>query len=39
MWGWEYAGRELYLAVGLYESYTALLQRSQAKGYGNLRAE
>lgn len=38
MWGREYEGVELYLAVGLYEGYTTLLQRSQAKGYGHLRA-
>lgn len=29
----------LYLAVGLYEGYAALLQRSQAKGYCNLGTE
>lgn len=29
---------ELYLAMGLYEGYAMLLQWSQAKGYGHLRA-
>lgn len=39
MSGWEYEDGELYLAVGLYKAYAALLQWSQAKGYSNLGAE
>lgn len=34
-----YENGELYLAVGLYEGYATLLQRSQAKGYSHLGAE